>query len=101
MTQRARQRAGRVVLKPAGNVGNAPFFFAPVSWLMTWRSRRQHALVNDAALRHGAAVVNLLRESADDPFVLRPELNAADGRHPSDAGYRMWFDELTAQTALT
>lgn len=101
VTQRARQRADLVVLMPAGNVGNAPFFFAPVSWLMTWRSRRLHAFVSQAASRHGAVVVDLFRESADDPFVQRPELNATDGLHPNDAGYRVWFGELLAQAALT
>ena len=101
VTQRARQRADLVVLMPAGNVGNAPFFFAPVSWLMTWRSRRLHAFVTESALRHGAVVVRLLRERADDPFVQRPQLNAADGLHPSDAGYRVWFEELMAQAGLS
>jgi lysophospholipase L1-like esterase len=100
VAQHARQRADLVVLMPAGNVGNAPFFFAPVSWLMTWRSRRLHAFVSEAASRHGAVLVTLFRESADDPFVQRPELNAADGLHPSDAGYRVWFGELMAQAAL-
>lgn len=100
VTQRARQRADLVVLMPAGNVGNAPFFFAPVSWLMTWRSRRLKDAVGETAARHGAVLVSLFREAADDPFVQRPELNAADGLHPSDAGYRVWFDELMAQASL-
>jgi len=96
----ARQRARLVVLMPAGNVGNAPFFVAPLSWLMTWRSRRLQALAVEAAARHGAVLVKLFREAADDPFVQRPELNAADGLHPSDAGYRAWFGELMAQADL-
>ena len=100
VAQRARQRAAMVVLMPAGNVGNAPFFFAPVSWWMTWRSRQLHAFVNVAAARHDAVVVDLFRERADDPFVQRPELNAVDGLHPNDAGYRVWFGELMAQANL-
>jgi lysophospholipase L1-like esterase len=100
VSQRARQRADLVVLMPAGNVGNAPFFLAPVSWLMTWRSRRLQAYASEAATRHGAVLVSLFRESADDPFVQRPELNAADGLHPSDAGYRVWFGELMVQADL-
>ena len=100
VTKRATQRADLVALMPAGNVGNAPFFFAPVSWLMASRSRRLQAFAREAALRHGAVYVDLFRESADDPFVQRPELNAADGLHPSDAGYRVWFGELMTQAAL-
>lgn len=100
VTQRARQLADLVVLMPAGNVGNAPFFWAPVSWLMTWRSRQLHALVRQAAARHAVSYVNLFHERADDPFVLQPHLNAADGLHPSDAGYQVWFGELMEQASL-
>ncbi|WP_088285094.1 GDSL-type esterase/lipase family protein [Ideonella sp. A 288] len=100
VTHRARQRAGLVVLMPAGNVGNAPILWAPLSWLMTWRSRRLHAFADAAAARHGAVLVNLFRESSDDPFVQQPSLTAADGLHPSDAGYRVWFGELMAQADL-
>jgi lysophospholipase L1-like esterase len=98
VTALARERADRVVLMPAGNVGNAPFFFAPASWLMTDRARRLHGFVRESATRHGAVVVNLFKEKADDPFVQTPELNAVDGLHPSDAGYRVWRDELLAQS---
>ena len=44
--------------------------------------------------------VNLRCELADDPVVQRPELNAEDGLHPSDAVYRLWFDELMVQANL-
>jgi len=101
VTRRAKERAALVVLMPAGNVGNAPFFFPPVSWLMTWRARQLHGHVRDAAARHGAVYVNLFKERDVDPFALRPdELNARDGLHPSDAGYRVWFDELMSQAGL-
>ncbi|MFN7121704.1 MAG: SGNH/GDSL hydrolase family protein [Hydrogenophaga sp.] len=98
VTALARERADRVVLMPAGNVGNAPFFFPPASWLMTDRARRLHGFVRESATRHGAVVVNLFKEKADDPFAQTPALNAVDGLHPSDAGYRVWRDELLAQS---
>jgi lysophospholipase L1-like esterase len=97
---RAREHSTQVVFMPAGNVGNAPFFFPPVSWLMTWRSRQLHAIARESSSRHGATFVSLFRERADDPFVQQPGLNARDGLHPSDAGYRVWFGELMAQAAL-
>lgn len=96
----ARKRANIAVLMPAGNVGNAPFFFTPVSWLMTKRSRELHGHVKDAAARTGATYVNLFHERSDDPFVKDPGLNASDGLHPSDAGYRVWFSELMVQAQL-
>jgi lysophospholipase L1-like esterase len=94
----AQDLAPRVALLPAGNVGNAPFFFPPVSWLMSIRSRTLHADVQSAAARTGAAYVNLFKSAEIDPFAQRAGLNAADGLHPSDAGYRLWRDELLAQT---
>ena len=97
----ARQRATRVVLMPCGNVGHAPFFMPPVSWLMSWRSRQLHALVAALAQRTGSVYVRLLKPADTDPFVAQPDvLNAADGLHPSDAGYRQWYAELRAQGGL-
>ncbi|MBK6279600.1 MAG: GDSL family lipase [Gammaproteobacteria bacterium] len=94
----ASARATYVVLMPAGNVGNARFFVPPVSWLMTSRSRTLHDLVRAAAKRHQVAYVNLFLEPETDPFVTDPHLTAADGLHPSDAGYLVWYRELLAQT---
>jgi lysophospholipase L1-like esterase len=97
-TALANSRAGVVVLMPSGNVGSAPFFYPPLSWLMTARSKQLHALVREAAASQGALYVNLFKEKSEDPFALRPdELNAKDGLHPSDASYRLWYDELNAQ----
>jgi lysophospholipase L1-like esterase len=93
-------RAPVVVVMPAGNVGNAPFFFAPLSWLMTQRSRDLHRFVADSTARRGAVYVNLFHERADDPFVADPGLNASDGLHPSDAGYRSWWQALRTQAGL-
>ena len=94
----ARVHADLVVIMPSGNVGNAPFFSPPVSWLMAQRSRDLHTLVREAAAKSGALYVNLYKEKSEDPFVQRAdELNAKDGLHPSDAGYRVWYSELNAQ----
>ncbi|MDI1340614.1 GDSL-type esterase/lipase family protein [Polaromonas sp.] len=98
----ARVRARLVVFMPSGNVGSAPFFFAPWSWLMTRRSETLHRFVRQAATDNGAVYVNLFKDKADDPFAQRPdELNARDGLHPSDAGYRLWYDELNTQAGLS
>ncbi|WP_411878709.1 GDSL-type esterase/lipase family protein [Polaromonas sp. YR568] len=98
----ARTHANLVVIMPSGNVGSAPFFFAPVSWLMTKRSQVLHGFVREAAQDNSALYVNLYKDKAEDPFAQRPgELNAKDGLHPSDAGYRLWYAELNAQADLS
>jgi len=98
---RARELAPRVIVMPAGNVGNAPFFHPPWSWWMSHRARRLHRIVRDAAASHDAAYVDLYKERRDDPFAQQPKrLNAADGLHPSDEGYRLWREELRRQAGL-
>jgi len=91
----------QVLVMPAGNVGNAPFFLPPLSWLMSWRSRVLHEHVRVAAQNTGALYVKLYAPAEDDPFVQRPALNAADGLHPSDAGYRVWLQALRDQADLS
>lgn len=96
--QLARERGDRVVLMPPGNVGNAPFFFPPLSWWMDRRSRVLHQAVREAAQASGATYVDLYQDAYSDPFAQRPRLmHAADGLHPSDAGYRLWMEELARQ----
>lgn len=97
----AAKLAPLVLVMPSGNVGNAPFFYPPLSWWMTARSRHLHDLVEASAQRPGVIYIDLFRERANDPFVAHPELNAADGLHPSDAGYAQWFSELDKQADLS
>lgn len=95
-----RQTAPRVVLIPAGNVGNAPFFFPPVAWWMTQRARRLHAAVAASAERHGAVYVSLFEERENDPFAQQRALNASDSLQPSDDGYRVRLKQLLQQAGL-
>ena len=96
----ASARADDVLVMPAGNVGNAPFFFAPVAGFMSNRAQRMHRYVKATAEQQGAVYVSLFKDEANDPFANNPSLHAADGLHPSDAGYRIWFDELMRQADL-
>lgn len=97
----AQQKGRQVVLMPCGNVGHAPFFVPPVSWLMSHRSEELHALVSDIAARREVRYVRLLKPRSEDPFVVNHKaLNAADGLHPSSAGYQEWYRELVTQGGL-
>ena len=98
----AGQKAPRVVVMPCGNVGHAPFFFPPLSWAMSRRSETLHTLVQQAAATQPQVrYVRLLKPRDQDPFVSRSkELHAADGLHPSSAGYQEWYRELVAQSGL-
>src|SRR5690606_29216192 len=91
VTNLAQQKGRQVVLMPCGNVGHAPFFMPPLSWVMSRRSERLHATVQAIAADRQVRYVRLLKPRDEDPFVARSgELHAADGLHPSDAGYQQW-----------
>lgn len=97
----AKAHGKQVVLMPCGNVGHAPLFIPPVSWFMDSRSKRLHATAQTVALDSGVRYIRLLKPRALDPFVQRSdELNAADGLHPSSAGYQQWYEELVKQEGL-
>ena len=97
----ARRKGQQVVLMPCGNVGHAPFFVPPLSWAMSRRSEALHALAREVASAQQVHYVRLLKPRDQDPFVTRSqELNAADGLHPSSAGYAEWYRELVAQGGL-
>lgn len=97
----AREKGRHVVVMPSGNVGHAPFFVPPLSWAMSRRSETLHALVQQVTTAQQVRYVRLLKPRDQDPFVTRSqELNAADGLHPSSAGYQEWYRELVAQGGL-
>lgn len=97
----ARAKGQHVVVMPCGNVGHAPFFIPPLSWAMSRRSKTLHALVQEVTTAQHVRYVRLLKPRSQDPFVTRSkELNAADGLHPSSAGYQEWYRELVAQGGL-
>jgi lysophospholipase L1-like esterase len=98
----AAARADIVVLMPPGNIGNAPFFLPPWRRWMRRRSLALQAIVAEAAHETGARHVSLFMEREHDPFAQdAAHMNASDGLHPSDAGYRLWHRELQAQAQLT
>lgn len=97
----AARRGKVVIVMPSGNVGNSAFFYPPLAGVMTSRSRILHGLVRVAASNAAAVYVNLFNKRDNDPFVREPErLHSADGLHPSDDGYGLWYEELKAQALL-
>lgn len=87
----------KLVVMSAANVGGATFF----PWFM-----RQH--YEEASIAYHArfarvveathgTYVNLYVPSAEDPFMRDPDKYlAADGLHPSAAGYQLWFNRVKA-----
>ncbi len=94
-------RARRVVFISTGNVGLAPAFFPPLSWVYTWRTRSVRALFMDVAREQGVQYVDLFRERGHDLFLEDPSrYYAPDFLHPSGEGYGVWYRELRRQTDI-
>ncbi len=99
---RAHELSSTVVLMALPNIGHAPILPWPLNDWYTRQARRVHRRVRLAAAQQGVPLVNLFFEGQDDPFAREPDRYIAqDGMHPSDEGYRLWFQTLaTAQPAL-
>lgn len=99
--QSAATKGSHVIFMSTGNVGLAPAFPPPLSWIYTWRTRKVRAIFMEAAGTTGAEYVDLFRERREDPFLREPSLfYAADFLHPGSEGYRIWYEELKGQTSL-
>jgi lysophospholipase L1-like esterase len=101
LLKEAQARAGGVVMMSTGDVGAAPAFPAPIDWLYSWRTRRVRELFVELTTRFEVEYVDLYDPGAGNPFNANPEkYYATDGLHPSDEGYRLWFEQLVADSLI-
>jgi lysophospholipase L1-like esterase len=97
----AATKGKHVIFMSTGNVGLAPAFPLPLSWIYTWQTRKVRAIFMEAASKTGVEYVDLFKERKDDPFLREPSLfYAADYLHPGSEGYGLWYEELKRQTSL-
>ena len=102
MLESAQKKGNHVIFLSSGNVGLAPAFFPPLSWMYTCRTRKARRLFMEVAADHGVEYVDLFREKGDDPFSVNPGLfYARDFLHPGSEGYRYWYEEIKKQSSLT
>lgn len=91
----AQRLAEEVVLMTVPNVGHAPLLPWPFNRFYSARSRALFARLAPLATQPGVSMVRLYFDAAEDPFALEPQRYlAADGLHPSSAGYALWFSRL-------
>ena len=81
-------RGATVIWVGMANVGLAPAFLPPLSWWLTYRTRRVKQLLADEVARCGAHFVDFFHERAADPFSAAADCYYADdGVHPSAWAY--------------
>ena len=101
LLETARTKGDHVIFLSNGNLGLAPAFFPPLSWIYTSRARKVRRLFMDVAAEYGVEYVDLFREKGDDPFSADPDrFYARDFLHPGSEGYRYWYREIKTQSSL-
>ncbi|AEG91514.1 SGNH/GDSL hydrolase family protein [Ramlibacter tataouinensis] len=80
--------ADHVVWAGLANVGRAPLFIPPFSWLLSGQARRCCRLFAECARQADVAFIDFYREPSEDPFSAdAPRYYAHDGLHPSGEAY--------------
>ena len=99
--KKAKENGANALFISTGNVGLAPAFFAPVSWIYTARTRKARAIFMDASRELGIQYVDMFREKGDELLLGDPDrYYTPDYLHPSSEGYRVWYEELKKQTGI-
>jgi lysophospholipase L1-like esterase len=99
--KKAKENGANVLFISTGNVGLAPAFFPPVSWMYTARTRKARAVFMDASRKLGIQYVDLFREKGNELFLGDfDRYYTPDYLHPSSEGYRVWYEELKKQTEI-
>ena len=87
-----RPLARRTVWLGPPNLGLAPLFPAPYSWVLAARSRAVTAIFVQSARRHDVSFVDFSAPAHSTHFSRRRRQHfAADGFHPSSSGYRYGY----------
>ena len=95
LLEEAKKRSSHVVLLTSGNIGIAPIFWPPLSWVYSWRTMKLHQAFRTVAKAEGIPFVELYKLRADDPFAKdENKYYAADGTHLTGDGYAYWYLQI-------
>ncbi|MES2225563.1 MAG: GDSL-type esterase/lipase family protein [Patescibacteria group bacterium] len=88
-------QAEHVVVLSAGDVGAATLFPEPIRPFYTRLNQGFHQEFSRALAAQGITYVNLSTGPGVELFIEQPNVYlAADGFHPSSAGYGLWFEAV-------
>ena len=95
----ARQHAKHVVVLTAGDVGLAPVFRFPLSYIFEQRTLAVRKIfMSEIAQYQNVSYVDLFKYRNDEIFNTDiPKYYAADHFHPSAAGYAVWYQSIKPQ----
>ncbi len=88
-------QSSQVLVISAGDVGQATLFPEPVRPFYTHLNKEYHQEFGRALTAEGYTYVDLSKAPGAALFSSQPKIYlAADGFHPSSAGYGLWFDAI-------
>ncbi|MCR4336815.1 MAG: GDSL-type esterase/lipase family protein [Candidatus Omnitrophica bacterium] len=87
-----------VVILHSADVGTAPIFTWPMSWIYSWRSKKVREIYLDMEKNLGILYVDLFAYKTDDIFLSdKGKYYAKDFLHLSADGYRIWYEAIRAR----
>ncbi len=90
-----RKKTKQVVILHSGDIGTAPMFIWPVSWILSKRSYAVRRIYQKAVQDTGALYVDLIDLSTDRVFTNdQSKYYASDRLHLSGDGYRVWYEAI-------
>ncbi len=93
--------ARRTVWLGSANIGSAPVFVPPLSWLLGWQTARTMRMLAREAQAAGAEFIDFVHHSGGEMFARDTATYfARDGVHPSNASYRHCFEVLKRRAPL-
>ena len=93
---------GPIVVTNVPDLSLAPAVTGVPRQALRARVEAENELIREIASRHGVRVVDVFSSSRDELAQRPTTLFAADGYHPSDAGYALWAEAMwpTVKDAL-
>ncbi|MDB5245153.1 MAG: family lipase [Parcubacteria group bacterium] len=88
-------KASHILVISAGDVGQATLFPEPIRPFYTNLNKQYHTEFARVLSAEGYTYVDLSKAPGAELFSSKPEIYlAADGFHPSSAGYGLWFEAV-------
>lgn len=86
----------KTILLTAGNIGNAPMFYWPLSAIITDRTLGvREIFIDEAAKNKAVSYIDLFKNREDDELVKNLKKNySPDMFHLSGAGYEIWYHSI-------
>jgi lysophospholipase L1-like esterase len=101
LVEAAEPHAEHIIVMTSGNIGGAPRFTGEREEYFQTVSKQYTSMMKDRSASAGFVFIDLYKDPTEDVFVAAPEQYiAADGLHPTSAGYGVWYQRLQPELEI-